>query len=110
MHGVLRYGSKVPAREGSAEEDAEHRHHGRTQSSRPGAAHTWHVVSSQKMACRIEAYSQEPKETGGDCFGNCIKGRTVCREGVKGLGLAVQATLAKSRCGKVCTRERGRIG
>lgn len=66
MHGVLRSGSKVLAREGSAEEDAENRDHGRTQSSRPGTTHTWHIVSTQKVACRIEAYSQEPKETGGD--------------------------------------------
>ena len=66
MPGVLRYGSKVLAREGSAEKDAECRDHGRTQSSRLGTAHTWHIVSTQKMACRIEAYSQEPKRTGGD--------------------------------------------
>lgn len=57
MHGVLRYGSKVLAREGSAEKDAECRDHGRTQSSRLGTAHTWHIVSTQKMACRIEASS-----------------------------------------------------
>ena len=111
MHGVLRYGSKVLAREGSAEKDAEYKDHGHSQSSRPGTAHTWHIVSTQKMACRIEAYSQEPKrDRGGLSFGDCIKGRRVCREGVNGLGLAVQATLALSRCRKVCTRERRRIG
>ena len=48
MHGVLRCGSEVLAREGSAEEDAEYRDHGRTQSSRPGTTHTWHIVSVEK--------------------------------------------------------------
>lgn len=92
--GVLRSGSKVLARR-VAEEDAENRDHGRTQSSRPGTTHTWHIVSTQKVACRIESlFSGAKRDRRGLSFGNCIKGRRVCREGVKGLGLAAQATSA----------------
>lgn len=62
-HGAWQKGG---GRGGLAEEQAEYRNHGHTQSPRPGAASVCHIVSTQKMAYRIDSGSRGPQETGRD--------------------------------------------
>lgn len=83
----------------------ENRDHGRTQSSRPGTTHTLAVHSKHtKRAVELKFILRSQRDRRGLSFGNCIKGRRVCRRVVARVWQHRQPR--PSPDGKVCTQKR----